>query len=180
MTRRKFVLSAIGGVLAAVATFHSPFLVAAQGTGHDHPTAEQLAKDFRAALGDGHQPVKFATWLSNIWADTVVITHTPPLAHDGPTDGRKLGAGEIAIFTEMQKAIPDYRQENLHVSVDGNVIVFSEEIVGTLDGTVHRVPTHYRFTVEHGRIARVHGTFDTAKLAPFTAVVKKAKLRTPD
>ena len=144
-------------------------------------TIDDLAAEFRAALGDGHQPVQFTRWLADVWGDTVMITHTPPMANDGPMDGRELGAGEVAIFEHMVAAIPDYHQENVTVSLDGDAIEFYEEIVGTLpDGTVARGPIHYRFTIEDGRITHAHGTFDLSVLAPFTQVTAAAGLRVPD
>jgi hypothetical protein len=110
-----------------------------------------------------------------------MITHTPPMANDGPIDGRQLGAGEVAIFEHMVEAIPDYHQENFWVKVDGDAIEFYEEIVGTLpDGTVPRAPIHYRFTIDDGRITHAHGTFDLSVLEPFTLVTASAGLRVPD
>lgn len=144
-------------------------------------TVKQLADSFREALGDGRDPVRFTRWLAGVWADDLVITHTPPMANDGPAKGKDLGAGEVAIFSMMVKAIPDYRQENFWVKTDGDIIEFYEEIVGTVpDGSVCRAPTHYRFTIENGRIAKVHGAFDLAALAPFNKVVADAGLRTPN
>lgn len=143
-------------------------------------TAADLEAAFQGALGDGRDPVRFVRWLADIWAEDVMITHTPPFANDGPAKGRELGAGEVAVFSALVAAIPDYRQENFWVKADGDRLEFYEEIVGTLpDGSVHRAPIHYIFTIEDGRIAKVHGTFERAALAPFSEVVAKAGQRTP-
>jgi ketosteroid isomerase-like protein len=135
----------------------------------------------RAAVADGRRPVEFAKFLATVWADEVVITHTPPMANDGPERGERLGAGEVAIFTEMTRAIPDYHQEDLEIIAEGDVITFRETIVGTLpDGTVQRAPIHYLMGITDGRITTIHGTFDLDAMKEFSKVVATAGLRTPD
>jgi hypothetical protein len=144
-------------------------------------SADQIAADMLAALGDGRRPDRFAEWLADIWGDEVIITHTPPMANDGPMDGRKLGAGEVAIFKNMMQAIPDYHQEEFDAFAEGDVVTFSETCVGTLpDGTVHRAPLMYHFTIENGRIAKAHGFFTPEIVGPFTEVTAAAGLRTPE
>jgi hypothetical protein len=181
MKKPGYSLSIAAGMFALMVLSVPHTLSAGEPSPSKTPTVQQLAKEIRAQLGDGHQSLKFTSWLAGIWGDTVVITHDPRAANDGPIDGRKLGAGEIAVFTQLLKVIPDFHQEKLQVRVVGDAIEFHEEIVGTLpDGSVDRVPIQYRFSVDKGHIVAVHGTFNRAKLAAFSEVVKKAGLRTPE
>jgi ketosteroid isomerase-like protein len=111
----------------------------------------------------------------------VQITHTPPMGNDETVDGATLGPNEVALFEEMVRLVPDYRQEDVDVRVDGDEIVVDETLVGTLpDGTVHRAPLRYRFTIENGRIVKTNGIYDAAVVAPFGRVVAAAGHRTPD
>ncbi|WP_404478898.1 amidase family protein [Novosphingobium sp. BL-52-GroH] len=140
----------------------------------------EIAKAWLEAIGDGRDPVRFTRWIATLWGEDVLISHEPAKANDGPTKGAALALGEVAVFSALKRALPDYRQENVKVRASGDDINFYEEIVATLpSGQVARVPARYRFTLANGRIVRVHGQFDADTMKPFMDVVRAAGQRAP-
>jgi ketosteroid isomerase-like protein len=140
---------------------------------------EKIAEMLRSAASES--PEAYTEALAGLWADQIGTEHEPPRDMDGPRTRDQQVAmhrGEDAAF---RRALPDFRQDDVTVSVAGDRIELGAIITGTAtSGEVVAVPVRWRFTVDNGALTHVVTVVDPAHTAPVVKILNAAGIATPD
>jgi hypothetical protein len=132
---------------------------------------EDIAARLQAAAVES--PEAYTATLATLWADEVNVTHEPARQWDHPrprADQVGLHEREDAAF---RQAMPDFRQEDVAVTIDGDVITLAATIRGTRrDGAAISVPVRWRFTVKDGTIPAVVTVVEPDDSAPTEGILR--------
>src|SRR5438309_1397537 len=115
---------------------------------------EQIAERLRVAnvagFGEGRAAV------GEFLGDKVEIRHVPPLSGDGVKDAKEFAASAPTEDAAYRKAMPDFHQEDVTVTVGADHVVLARTVCGTLaDGSTLRIPIRNTYTVENGIITAI-------------------------
>ncbi len=134
--------------------------------------AQEIADRLVEVIGDGRNVLAYIDYLGALWPEDLWVTHVPPMTNDGLRVGSELRVRERVMNERFLAAMPDYRQENVKVEVDGNVIHLCVTWAGTRpDGVDYRVPVEYEFTIDGFFVTRCVVTMDPRGLDERLAAV---------
>jgi ketosteroid isomerase-like protein len=123
--------------------------------------AQEIANRLVEVIGDGRNVLAYIDYLGSLWAEDLWVTHVPPMTNDGLRVGPELRVREHAMNERFLAAMPDYRQEDVTVGIDGDVIYLHMTWAGTrADGSEYRMPVEYAVTVDGGILTRCVVTVD--------------------
>ena len=134
-------------------------------------SVEQVADGLREANVAGY--IEGREFVYGMLPEFVHVYRTPSWNDDGPQareDWVGYGRTEIVAF---RNAMPDFHQEDITTSVDGNRISLDRTICGTLaDGTELRILISNVYTVEDDQITRIDVDLDPASVARIRAALQ--------
>jgi ketosteroid isomerase-like protein len=140
---------------------------------------EKVAERLRLAAAES--PEQYTETLAELWAERVETAHEPRRDMDGPRTRDEqiaMHRGEDAAF---RRAMHDYRQDDVAVSVTGDCIELSATISGTPEsGDELALPVRWRFTLADGVICDVVTIVDPVHTAPVVKILHAAGIETPD
>lgn len=133
--------------------------------------AEAAARQLEQAAGES--PEAFDQAMDALWPDEgVVVGHTPPAPGDGLMHRAFVTEAHRRVAQAMRAALPDYRYENVSARLDGAVIHFAYDQVGTLaDGARIAATITVRLTFRDGRLAEAVSAYDHEQMAPFMTLM---------
>ncbi len=133
--------------------------------------AQQIVDRLTAVIGDGHNVLAYIDELGSLWADDLIVTHVPAMSNDGVRVGPELRVREHAMNEAFLQAMPDFHQEDVAASAEGNVVHLRMTWAGTRsDGSSYRVPVAYVLTVSGSLVTHCEVTLDPGDLSQVAEV----------
>jgi hypothetical protein len=130
-----------------------------------------IAEELRAAAAES--PEAFGKIAADRYAPSVELVHVPPMDGDGPWSREQLVSHAQAEAAALRRAMPDYRLDDVEITVDGDVVDVTVVHAGTLaDGRLVASPIGLAMTVADGSIVRLAATIDLEKIAPFAEAMQ--------
>jgi ketosteroid isomerase-like protein len=142
-------------------------------------TAVELA----SVVNDAYRadPHKGRLVLEEHYAEEIELRHDPASPADGAHERSAFIAGQAAELEGFQRAMDDFRQEDVDVTADGDAVVLGSTLCGTLaDGRLLRVPVQVRYELEDGSIRRLVATVDPASGAMLAEALAAAGFTVPN
>jgi hypothetical protein len=107
--------------------------------------------------------------------DQVEYHHVPAHAHDGAMTKAQFAFREADQETAFREAMPDFAQEDVLVRVEGNRIILSRTLHGTLsDGRVFRAPFVNTYIVTDGVITHIEPHFSPEDSSVLQEILRQA------
>jgi hypothetical protein len=131
---------------------------------------QAIAARIREAEGKGY--LSGRTNLHSLLVDEVALTRVPPMPGDGMRNKAKFLEMWQSENGAFERALTNYRQEDVDVSVDGNLITVVRSLCGTApDGSdIHASMTNI-LTIENGRVVAMEVHVGDASLERLREVI---------
>jgi hypothetical protein len=115
---------------------------------------EDVAARLLAANQEGFGAGRDA--VHQLLADEVHVARVPPWPADGPMSKQHFGEIGRGHDDAYRRIMPDFRQEDVAVSVSGDQVTVLRTLCGTMpDGRAMRMPLHNTYTVGDDGIRRI-------------------------
>lgn len=146
-------------------------------------TLPVTAAELASLVNDAYRadPHKGRLVLEDHYAEVIELRHDPASPADGVHDRTAFIAGQAAELEAFQRAIDDFRQEDVNVTADGDAVVLASTLCGTLlDGRLLRVPVEVRYELENASITRLVATVDPASASMLGDALAAAGFTVPN